>query len=352
MAEAPTNSAFAEITRLNALIKTYESDNLRLKSDLKDAVDGKKNVLRDIDRSTKEKIGLSRQITSLENASKIEKKVVEGLLKKSGVLDFDVTSLREENAVLKKRDVSNTKRVEELEKTLIEDRTKRLREMHLNEVLRKKNSELEAKMRVDESNNKKYQDMMLDKFQEMETIIANNHRLQRLVEVQSEDILRMTKEVHDLKEKIKNHHEQVSTMKNEITNTTKERDEMQNEVWRLRSEVLSIAGTSNEKSVAFNTFSPNSRASSRFGSSRPTTTSSSRLRPLTSGTGSDYEGFPFDASASPKGTRSPKGDSGFGRSLFVGSGLGLKQDTAPVVPSKGGAKAVLKKILDEFYENQ
>lgn len=168
VADTPPASQL-EVEKLNALLTHYEAENLRLKNEnhLKDLAI-KANLDRIADHEKKRQV-LAKQVNQLESALKFEKIACEGLTKKAGILDLDLSNITEERRILIEDQIFNRKRVKDLESTLNDDRSKRLQDMHENELLKKENLDLETRASRAEGDILKLRSGHLEKLQLLET---------------------------------------------------------------------------------------------------------------------------------------------------------------------------------------
>lgn len=249
----------------------YESENLRLKEEAEQARH-EVGVLRQHQVEENKRFqGLSKKITSLESNMRLEKRASDGLTKKTASLDIECTLLKEKDKVFREEQIMNRRKVKEYEDTLCEDRAKRLRDMHECELLRRKNAELEGKLSVAEAGATKARRDLLDCMQRLDTALAQAENGQRTVEAQGEEMLSLNREVAAFKETVAGMGETVLRLERVAAERTAERDILEHEGSRLRTELINMATTHGERSVAY---------ASRVGSSQ-----SSRSRPGTTGTG-------------------------------------------------------------------
>ena len=139
------------VDHLEKMLKMMEEANLKLRQELEIANNQIKTYQSYIAEETKQKGRLQKQVTSMTMSVKLEKKASEGLAKKAGALDIECVMLKEERKVMLAEQVHSRYRVKELETMLCDDRSKRLRDIHENELLRKRNAELEARETVTEA---------------------------------------------------------------------------------------------------------------------------------------------------------------------------------------------------------
>ena len=340
-----------------------------------------------------------------------------------------IESQAEKVNLIEERNI-NKKRVKEVEQALNDDRTKRLQEMHQIEQLIKKNAELEARESWAEHDALKANEDSLKKIQKFETLQANIASLQKTVDTQALELLNLTRDSYDDKERHRKLSEDLLSKDSIIAERTKERDFFSAEVSRLRTELVMLSQTHGERSLAYSR-AP-SRASTRA-SSRPmskslseshffsrnddinssfnnTNTSSisnnyvnsntrsgkysdnnnvtnaispvaTAMRPYTAnsmnfsmstlslapievldndnnGSTNNFDDTGTTTNTSIKSTKSgtnisskKKKNLSDNRSMFVGSGLGLKKDPISTTP-KGSAKMILKKIMSDFEDGK
>ena len=289
MDAALLNVVSPEVQKLHQLLVSYEGENLRLKGECAQARHEVEVMRLHQVEENKRFHGLSKKISSLESNMRLEKRASDGLTKKTASLDIECTLLKEQDKVFREEQIMNRRKVKEYEDTLCEDRAKRLRDMHECELLRRKNAELEGKLNVAESGATKARRDLLDCMQRLDTALAQVENGQRTVEAQGEEMLSLNREVAAFKETVAGMGETVLRLERVAAERTAERDILEHEGNRLRTELINMATTHGERSIAFG---------SRVGSSQ------SRSRP---GTGTGLSRASFSASGRDFFPQSPSG---------------------------------------------
>lgn len=254
----------SEVSKISRLCKEYERQNKDLKDQLENEKAAVASSLESLAEQVKVNTQLRRQVSNLQNTVKYEKVASEGLSKRSVALDVQLTTAKEDNKILSHENNTFRQKLKEYEQALNDERTKRLREMHELEILRRRNVELEAVNSVTQEESVKAHDALLKKLQKLETLAAANERLQDTVDAQAKELIALSRDIFEAKEKHRALTENIVTIEASLTEKTKERDAHEAEVWRLRKELLSLASTPGEKNLAGYSRTP-SRAGSQGG---------------------------------------------------------------------------------------
>jgi len=193
--KAPLN--LDEMAKLNWIIKEYEKENVRLRDEgivFKNTYEG---ILEHEKHREKERNDHLKLINSLKMQLVIEKKGSDGLTKKLGAQSMDLTLHREQHQGMIDEQIYSRRKIKEMDKQLNDDRSKRLKNMHENEVMRRSNIELTARCTRAEDGDRKAAQALLDKIQRLETATTLNESKQRTIEAQGEEMLELNVEVRE-----------------------------------------------------------------------------------------------------------------------------------------------------------
>lgn len=197
-------------------------------------------------------MSIQRELTKLKGNLKYEKTAREGSAKRSATYELECVSLREERDVLLTEQKINRRRVEELSSTLNQERLKRLRDLHLNEVLRKQNAALEESIKLVGADTVSAHEKLLDKVLIADSAVAKSEVQRKIIDSQANEILEVTREVTTATERYKTAQNKIGEMEIALAKKTKEVLDFEAEIWRLRKEVTVLAGGSHsQKHVAF-----------------------------------------------------------------------------------------------------
>eukprot|EP01039_Chlorochromonas_danica_P015535 gene15535-18266_t len=165
-----------EIERLTHLLWHYETVNLDQKNQLDTMVTSRDNLISRIQQHESEKKKQAKQLRSFELQLKYEKAATEGLRKKTGLLEKELIDLKEvlEKAQNHENDLGETQE----------------------EVNR-----LSALLQKVEQQNVDATQKVLDLQQLLETAQARSTRQEKLIKVQSDDIVSLNAELLRLKER-------------------------------------------------------------------------------------------------------------------------------------------------------
>lgn len=247
--EMPVN--MEEIARLNQILKMYETENLRLVRDneVKDSIIDANQMKQA--QMEKERQGNVKKLKTLEGTLKFERIAAEGLTKKAGVLEIECTLLKEDKLAIEDKLVRFQRRVEQLESTFNKDRSKLLQNIHEIELLSIQNANCERRASEAEERLRTSQTEMLTKLQIAETLIAKTERQQRTVHEQADEMLALTREVYELRMRKNELTEIVAEQEKKISVYETRTESLNAEIHRLRRELLDIAQTHSQKSLAF-----------------------------------------------------------------------------------------------------
>ena len=119
----------------------------------------------------------------------IEKKASDGLNKKAQVLDIDLKLHKEERKTMVDEQIMNRRKVADLERKLLDDRSKRLQNIHENDILRKKCATLEARNKVCEEDTRKSAADLLVKIEKLQNSTEIMDKQKRTIEAQGVEML-------------------------------------------------------------------------------------------------------------------------------------------------------------------
>jgi hypothetical protein len=198
------------------------------------------------------RVGLQRELTKLKGNLKYEKTAREGSSKRSAGYELECVSLREERDTLKTEQKINRRRLEELSTTLNQERMKRLRDLHLNEVLRKQAAGLQEAMALLAGDSTAANEKLLGKVLIADSAVAKNEVQRKIIDSQALEILEVTREVTMTNEKYKQAQNKIGEMEIALAKRTKDVLDFETEIWRLRKECTTMAGSSHsQQHVAF-----------------------------------------------------------------------------------------------------
>ena len=268
--KAPKN--MEEIARLNWIIQEMERMNVVLRDERDVAKASAEGMIEHNKSRDKERNALFKQINKLKMEVVLEKKSSSGLTQKNGAMSIDLTMRKEERKVMMEEQIFSRKRVKEMEKQLNDDRSKRLRNIHENELLRRKNVDLESRCNMAEAAAQKAQTELLAKLQELDTALELVATQRRTIDAQGYEMLELNREVTMQKESMREMMDRCLRLERQLAERQKERDVFENEAFRLRREIMQIGASASEKASAFSSFEPRSRVGSAASSMRPNTT--------------------------------------------------------------------------------
>lgn len=232
-----------EIERLTHLLWHYETVNLDQKNQLDTMVTSRDNLISRIQQHESEKKKQAKQLRSFELQLKYEKAATEGLRKKTGLLEKELIDLKEvlEKAQNHENDLGERKTT--IEQELKEERAYRLQLIHEKEKLQEEVNRLSALLQKVEQQNVDATQKVLDLQQLLETAQARSTRQEKLIKVQSDDIVSLNAELLRLKERFMGKTRDLLEEQRNHADYHLTMDKMQEEISFLRKE-LSIQSKS------------------------------------------------------------------------------------------------------------
>ena len=260
-----------EIARLNWIIQEMERMNVALR-DERDLVQASNEGLLEHNKiRDKERNSLFKQINKLKMELVLANKSSSGLTAKTGALSIDLTLHKEAKKVMLEEQIWSRKHVKEMEKQLSDDRSKRLRNIHENELLRRKNVDLESRCNVAEAAAQKAQTELLAKLQQLDTALELTATQRRTIDAQGSEMLDLNREVTMQKESMREMADRCLRLERQLAERQKEKGVFENEAFRLRREIMQMGLSATEKAAAFSSFEPRSRMGSAVSTVHPNT---------------------------------------------------------------------------------
>jgi len=329
--KAPPN--MKEIERLNWIIQEMERRCVIMRDERDVAQESLNGMIEHNKIRDKERNGFQKQINKLKFELKLEQKSAIGIIKKSGAMEIDLQLRKEERVTMMGEQIYNRKKIKEMEKQLLDDRSKRLRNIHENELLTRKNVQLEARCNMAEEASRKASEELLVKLQKLETTLELVDSQKRVIESQGTEMLDLNREVTMLKESMRDMADRCIRLERSIAERQKERDAFEQEAFRLRREIMRTGQTTSDKAAAFASFEPRSRAG---------TANSSSHRPNTTMTGSRNAMSPGTTNMENFGTRSTIISNTRGGSPMnsTARGISSSQGSRNGVKTPGGSSSV------------
>lgn len=253
-----------DIKRLSELLHEYEAVNFRQIEEIKQAKQATHDIALQIQEYEKVQRQHLKKIKSLEAQSKIDRIAAEGLRKKSAAFEAEAREFKHAKEFLTVEHKKYKDRLKECEDSLFVDRSKRLGLLHENELLRKQLVEKEDHTARAEKDALFARNELLTKMQLVETLKSVNESQKMIVQSQSEEMILLSNEVYNLKEKQMERNDRLIDQDNASRSFHSTIHALQMEVYRLRKELNVLAESKNEKSVAFGDGSGASNATNRL----------------------------------------------------------------------------------------
>lgn len=195
-----TSSSFTqEIQRLTQLLGHYETENVHQRQQLEEADEAKEGHIKRIQELEHDKTQLQQKLRSVEISLKFEKIAAEGARKKVHTMEIDYIDAKERYQNAKTELEMVKKKEQELTLTLQRERISRLQILHEKERVQRINEDLQQKLYHFENDNVDSHKRLLLQLQRVETLLEQNHRQDRLIGAQSQEIYTLNNEVVDYK---------------------------------------------------------------------------------------------------------------------------------------------------------
>lgn len=245
-----SSSHAKEVERLTHLLWHYETVNQDQKEQLDLLQTSRDGLIDRIQSMETEKKRLMKKLRSSELSLKYEKSATEGLRKKTGLLDKELLDVKEmlQKAQLHETDLGGRKST--LEEELHEERAYRLQLVHEKEKLQGDIARLEAQLSTVEKNNAEVNDRLLAAQQRLETLEARNTRQEKLISMQSQEILALNTEILHTKEDNLRKTRHVLAEQANHSDYHLTIDAMQEEISHLRKQLTLHAPSQSAKGVA------------------------------------------------------------------------------------------------------
>ena len=318
--EEKNSSSTQNVENLTRLLQHYEQISVQLKEELHIQSNGKDVLNGKISELKKENLRHIKEITRLKDAAKFDKLAAEGLVRKNGILAHDLAASREENKNIKEERNIYQAKVAQLEQKLNVDRSKRLQLLHENELLSQKLNHILSMKSDTESQFAKTQEDLAMKSDSLESVSALKDAQTDFITKQFDDIMKYSIESVDLKQDKFRLAESMRMKDAVIAEYAAKIGRLEEENHQLRKEVFRLRQLKESKTR----LSPMSRHGS--GASSP-----SRYK-----TAADSGSLNRGSSLLLTG------------SLYLGSGLGLRNDDSERYQPAGSAKSILKKVLEDL----
>ena len=311
------------VESLTRLLRQYEEISVQLKAELQVQSNGKDLLNSKISELKKENLHQIQEITRLKDAAKFDKIAAEGLVRKNGILAHDLAGSREENKNIKEERNLYQTRVAHLEQKLNVDRSMRLQLLHENELLQQKLNHISSMKSDTESQYAKTQSELFVKSETLESVNAFKEAQTDFITKQFEDIMKYSLESVDLKQDKFRLAESVRIKDRLIAEYAAKIGRLEEEGRQLRKEVFQLRQLSESKQ---------SRRLSPIPKHKCETSSPNRSSKISTVSGS-LSGSAHLSISSPSSMMS--------KSLYLGSGLGLRKDNSQRYQSSGSAKSIL-----------
>ena len=239
-----------EIEKIKNISEILHQENEQLRLEVDSLRTGRELLLEKIKENEKVKQQIQKDLQRVSNNLKFEIKAREGMSKKTNLYEYEALTLREECQNQREELGILRYKVKDLEYRLNQERSKRLRDLHETDILRKRNIELESLGSHAEKDALLARQNLSDKLERLEVIMQQNESQKRIISSMSGEILALNGEVTSLKEDLKRALEGKYQHENTISTKTRETEHLEREVSRLRREVALGLNLSQRGSLA------------------------------------------------------------------------------------------------------
>lgn len=260
VSDAALGSTHPEVIRLTNLLKIYEKECMRLKESCESMEQINKNCVESLKEGESNRVAMAKQIRSLNESIKFNKIASDGIAKKAATFEFEFLNLKEERKTLIENQILDRQRLVYLEQASNDDRTKLLREMHENDVMRRKNGTLEATVASLEKELRAVRQDLILKIEKSESLAIENDQNKRVIREQSDEILKMGQDMAIMTEEKRFLTETNLTQEQYLSEKTRDARDFEEENWRLRTELTGMSRSQSEKSLAFASYRPSTTA--------------------------------------------------------------------------------------------
>jgi len=240
----------SDVSRLNKLVTYYESVNLDQIQQISNLKQTQEANVKTILEYEKNKKILTKTIKSLEGRMKFDKIAADGTKKKFNLLEYEVREIKHTNDQMSAERSDDKTMISQLREDLNSNRSDKLKFMHENAILKKQSAALAANESSASADAVFARSDLLDKLQTLDNVMVENETLRRTVSAQSEEMLTLSHEQHDLNEKLFAANKQVVNLELMTAEYNRTIDILQHEISRLRKELASSSHSFNVKSTA------------------------------------------------------------------------------------------------------
>jgi hypothetical protein len=241
-------------------------DRQRLDARLKSANERIEELLSTLKDAEKVRLDLTKQVQTASQTAKFDKIASDGIAKRSAVFEYEATTLKAERKIMIEEQIFNRKRVKELELALNDVRAKHIKVVHEVELLGRRNNELIAIADIAERKVVEANKTLLEKLQRVTTLESIMESQKRVIESQGGEMTSMGKELLNLKEDVRSVTQTVLMQEQTIATKALDRDILEAQVSTLKKNVMDLAVTTSEKSLAYKTTFGETNGTYRVGS--------------------------------------------------------------------------------------
>lgn len=240
-----------EVERVKELCESLGIENEQLRVE-KDSLIASRKVLKEqVLEKEQARQALQKKLNKSEINLKLEIKAREGISKKVNKFEYDMLNYKDECANMKEELRMLRSQVQEMTYNLNQERSKRLRDIHEMDILKRKNVELEASNDVFGKDNMAVQTSLYEKLEKMDTVMLHNESQKRIISSMGTEVNTLNSEVALVKEDLRRSQEVKYQFEKSLSMKDRERALLETEVFRLRKELIGFSGTHGQRQKAF-----------------------------------------------------------------------------------------------------
>lgn len=236
-----------EVERLRCLCESLGTENEQLRVE-KESLLASRQALKDtVLEKEQARQALLKQLNKSEINLRLETKARDGISKKVNKFEYEMLNYKDECANMKEELGMLRVKVQELTYNLNQERAKRLRDIHEMDILKRRNTELEASNNVFGKDHMAAQTSLYEKLEAMDTVMTNNESQKRIISSMSNEVSALNAEVAMLKEDLRRSQEVKYQVEQSLSLKDRQREQLESEVYRLRRELIGFSGSHGQK---------------------------------------------------------------------------------------------------------
>ena len=240
-----------EVERLREKCENLSTENEQLRVEKQSLLASRVALKDSVLDKEQARQALLKKLNKSEVNLKLEIKARDGISKKVNKFEYEMLNYKDECANMKEELGMLRVKVQELTYNLNQERSKRLRDIHEMDILKRRNLELEAENNTFSKDNLAAQTSLYQKLEKMETVMTHNETQKRVIASMGSEVNALNAEVAMVKEDLRRSQESKYTFEQSLSMKDRQREQLETEVYRLRKELIGFSGTHGQKQKAF-----------------------------------------------------------------------------------------------------